>query len=265
MSEDRIAVVTGVTRLKGIGKAICIELAKQGIDIFFTYWRPYDQSMPWKAEDDEPEKIKKEILNFGVRCESLEIDLTNEKAVETIFNTVEKKIGTASILINNATYSTNSTIETITNKELDNHYFVNLKAVIMLTSLFVKRFKNRNYGRVINLTSGQSLSAMSGEIAYAVTKGAVETFTKTMQHELAFKNITINAVNPGLTDSGWLNSEWMDEKQINIFRKRFPKGRIGLPSDAAKLIGFLVHKDADWITGQIIHSEGGFIRENYDC
>ncbi len=262
--KNRIALVTGVSRLKGIGKAICIELAKQGIDIFFTYWTPYDKSMLWGVKDNEPELIKKEILSFGVRCSSLEIDLMNEQNIDLLFDTIQRTLGSPSILINNATYSTATDIENITSQELDKHYFVNLKAPILLTKTFVEQFNNNEHGRVINISSGQSLSAMSSEIAYAVTKGAIETFTKTMQHELAFKNITINAVNPGLTDSGWMDSGCLDKKQVEIFKKRFPGGRIGLPTDAAKLIGFLVHENADWITGQVIHSEGGFIRESFE-
>lgn len=265
MNNNRIALVTGVSRLKGIGKAICIELAKQGIDIFFTYWRPYDKSMLWGVEDSEPAIIQKEILDLGVRCLSLETDLTNEQNIDLLYDTIDDNMGSPSILINNATYSTITDIENISSSEMDKHYYVNLRAPILLTKSFVERFKGNKHGRVVNITSGQSLSAMSGEIGYAVTKGAIETFTKTMQHALAYKNITINAVNPGLTDSGWLESGWLDKEQIEVFRKRFPKGRMGLPVDAAKLVGFLVHEDADWITGQIIHSEGGFIRENYDC
>ena len=263
--DNRIALVTGVSRVKGIGKAICVELAKQGIDVFFTYWQPYDKTMLWGAEDNEPEIIQKEISALGVRCASLEIDLMNEQNIPLLFQTVEKTLGSASILVNNATYSTMTNIESISSQELDKHYLVNLKAPILLTRKFIEQFKSNTSGRIINITSGQSLSAMSGELAYAVTKGAIETFTRTMQHVLAYKNITINAINPGLTDSGWLESGMIDEKQIDIFRKRFPKGRLGLPSDAAKLVGFLVNENADWITGQIIHSEGGFIRENYDC
>ncbi len=263
--NNRIALVTGVSRLKGIGKAICTELAKQGIDIFFTYWRPYDKSMLWGVEDNEPELIQREISGLGVRCESLEIDLMTEQNIDLLFETVQNTLGSPSILINNATYSTITEIENISPQELDNHYSVNLKAPVLLTKKFVECYDNNKHGRVINMTSGQTLSAMSAEIAYAVTKGAIETFTKTMQHVLANKNITINAVNPGLTDSGWLNSGWLDKKQIDIFKARFPKGRLGLPTDAAKLVGFLVHENADWITGQIIHSEGGFVRESYDC
>lgn len=258
--NKRIALVTGVSRVKGIGKAICVELAKQGIDIFFTYWTPYDKSMLWGVEDNEPALIQEEILSLGVRCSSLEVDLMDERNIDLLFDTAIKEFGSLSILINNATYSTITEIEDIPSHELDKHYLVNLKAPILLTKKFVEQYDNSNHGRIINITSGQNLSAMSAEIAYAVTKGAIETFTKTTQHVLAFKNITINAINPGLTDSGWLDSGFLDKKQIQVFKKRFPKGRIGLPTDAAKLVGFLVHENADWITGQIIHSEGGFIR-----
>jgi len=257
MEKKRIAIVTGVTRLKGIGRAICIELAKMGIDIFFTYWRDYDRTMPWSVNDDEPDLIQKEIIELGVRCKKTEIDLSEEIAIESIFNKVKTSLGSPSILINNATHSTMTNIENITARELDKHYFVNLRAPILLSSAFVRNYKNSNPGRIVNISSGQSLSAMNTEIAYAVTKGAIETLTKTMQHELAYKNITINAVNPGMTDSGWI-----DENLGRTFIKKFPKGRFGLPSDTAKIVGFLVSEDADWITGQIIHSEGGFIRES---
>jgi 3-oxoacyl-[acyl-carrier protein] reductase len=133
---------------------------------------------------------------------------------------------------------------------------------------FAKRFASTvhstsadrpSQGRIINLSSGQSLSAMSCEIAYAITKGAIETLTRTICHELAAQGITINAVNPGLTDSGW-----MDAATRSQFLPRSPMGRFGQPEDAARLIAFLASDAAGWITGQVIHSEGGFLREKYD-
>jgi 3-oxoacyl-[acyl-carrier protein] reductase len=258
MNKKRIAIVTGVSRLDGIGKAICMELAKQGIDIFFTYWTQYDKEMPWKTVENEPDLIQKGIENVGVNCAKIELDLMNETSISTLFEAVETQLGTPSILINNATYSTETNILNIDSQELDKHYCVNLKATALLISAFVKRFKSGENGRIVNLSSGQSLSAMSGEIAYAMTKAAIETLTRTIAHELAYKGITINAVNPGLTDSGWMND---DHKKL--FSDRIPMGRFGLPEDAAKLIAFLVSEQAGWITGQIIHSEGGFIREKY--
>ena len=106
----KIAIVTGVSRQKGIGCAICLELAKSGIDIFFTYWRNYDQAMPWQTAENEPDLIQTQIRNLGVRCEKIELDFMQESSVELLLNEVEKMLGFPSILINNATYSTQTNL-----------------------------------------------------------------------------------------------------------------------------------------------------------
>jgi 3-oxoacyl-[acyl-carrier protein] reductase len=253
--SNRIAIITGVSRLKGIGRAICCELAKMSIDIFFTYWKEYDNQMPWKVEANEPELIQHEIRSLGVNCENIELDLTIENSIDILFDMVMSKLGNPSILINNATYSTQTDIENFTSRELDKHYEINLKATTMLTIEFIRRFKTLKDGRIVNLSSGQSLGQMSNEIAYAITKGAIETLTYTLSQKIASKGITINAVNPGPNDTGWMN-----DKLKNELIQKFPMERIGTPEDTSKLIGFLVSKDAEWITGQIIHSEGGFRR-----
>ena len=256
--DRQIAIVTGASRLKGIGRAICVELAKNGIEIFFTFWTNYDKQIPWETVTNEPDLIQAEIRALGVRCEKIELNLLEENSIEKLFNEAELKLGLPTILVNNAAYSTQTSIDNITSEELDKHYFMNLKAPTLLTVEFIKRFQGNRNGRIVNLTSGQSLSFMNNEIAYAITKGAIETLTRTLSQEIAKKGITINAVNPGPTDTGWL-----DEKQTKIFTDRFPMGRLGQPTDVAKLISFLVSDKAEWITGQVIHSEGGFIREHY--
>lgn len=105
------------------------------------------------------------------------------------------------------------------------------------------------------MTSGQDLGAMVGELAYVATKGAISAFTKTLSVEVAPLGITVNAVNPGPTDSTWMT----DEIRRDLLPK-FPMGRIGLPEDVARLVEFLTSVDARWITGQVINSEGGFYR-----
>jgi len=125
----------------------------------------------------------------------------------------------------------------------------------MLIKEFIGRFEVSSSGRIVNITSGQSLSQMNAEIAYAMTKGAIETLTKTIYSELAMEGVTINAVNPGPNDTGWMDDE-LKQKLID----RFPMGRVGLPSDTANLVTFLCSEEGGWITGQVIHSEGGFIR-----
>ncbi len=252
---QKVAIVTGVSRLKGIGRGISVELARRGFDIFFTYWSAYDQQMEWGIHADEPDQIQQEIVDLGVRCEKLELDLSSEKKVDRLMQEVVSKMGSPHVLVNNATYSTDTTIESLSAIELDRHYQINLRATTLLTLEFIRQFKHEKHGRIINLTSGQSLGAMSGEIAYAITKGAIETLTQTLVHEIAARGITINAVNPGPNDTGWMNEELKSE-----LKNRFPMNRVGNPQDVANLVGFLTSKEGEWITGQIIHSEGGFRR-----
>lgn len=255
MNQNKIAIITGASRLNGIGASICRQLADEGYDIFFTYWTPYDHEMPWGIEDNEPQKLKEECIGKGVKVASLEIDLTNEEAPSQLFEHVIRELGYPSVLINNAAYSTNNDFTNLTALELNKHYEINIRATTLLSILFAKQFKFKKGGRIINLTSGQFKGPMPGELAYATTKGAIDAFTITLSAEVAKLGITVNAVNPGPTNTGW-----MTEEIKNHIMPSFPFGRIGEPTDVVKLIKFLVSDDSEWITGQIIHSEGGFRR-----
>lgn len=118
---------------------------------------------------------------------------------------------------------------------------------------FARQIEGKHGGRIINMVSGQDKSPEPGNLAYVATKGAVSTFTKSVAIELAPLKITVNAVDPGPTNSGWMSRELKEH-----LLPRFPMGRLGGPRDAAKLIAFLASEEAEWITGQIIHSDGGF-------
>ncbi|MET1180827.1 SDR family oxidoreductase [Peribacillus simplex] len=253
--KGKIAIITGVSRLKGIGAAICKELAETGYDIFFTYWTAYDKKMPWSIESDEPMKLKEELIKKGVKVSCMELDLTSYDAPEQLINEVSEQLGYPDILINNAAYSTNNDFSNLTAEELDKHYMVNVRATTLLSSKFAQRFDKKSGGRIINITSGQSKGPMPGELAYATTKGAVDALTITLSAELAPLGITVNAINPGPTDTGWMTEEIQSK-----LKPMFPFGRIGKPRDVAKTIKFLVSDEADWITGQVIHAEGGFKR-----
>ena len=140
---------------------------------------------------------------------------------------------------------------------MDNHYAVNMRSTFLLCAEFARGFEKSNLtsGRIINMTSGQDLAPMPGELAYVATKGAISTFTKSLSSEHAPLGITVNAVNPGPTDT-----TWMDDSIRHSLLPQFPLGRIGTPEDAANIIDFLVSEAGAWITGQVIHSEGGFMR-----
>jgi 3-oxoacyl-[acyl-carrier protein] reductase len=142
----------------------------------------------------------------------------------------------------------------LSSAELDQHYAINVRAPILLSVEFVRRFGRRGARRIISLTSGQSCGPMRGMIAYASTKGALDAFTVTFAAEVGHLGITVNAVDPGPTDSGWLT-----EKIRAELAPRFSLGRIGQPADAANLVGFLASPQADWITGQVLRSRGGFV------
>lgn len=251
----KLAIVTGASRLNGIGAAICRELAKNGCNIFFTYWTTYDEGMPWKIRPDEPARLKDQLLQYGVKAACAEVDLSRGERLDALLDRVSEELGEPDILVNNAAYSTNNDYSTLTIEELDRHYRVNVVAATMLSSGFAKRFKKGGGGRIINITSGQFKGPMPGELAYAATKGAVDAMTITLSAEVAPLGITVNAVNPGPTDSGWMTPEIKA-----ALEPRFPFGRPGTPQDAAKLVKFLAGEDAGWITGQILHSEGGFER-----
>lgn len=250
----RIAIVTGASRQRGIGAAVCLALARAGSDIFFTHWSPYDQRMPWGAEEDEPERLQKQVQALGVRCAHLMADLGAEDAPQHIMQVVETQLGLASILVNNATHDdTEAPFDQLDAATLDAYYAVNMRGSMLLSVEFARHFPLSEGGRIINLTSGQGRGAMPGKLAYVATKGAIEAFTVTLAAEVAPRGITVNAVDPGPTDTGWMTEE---VKQALL--PHFPIGRIGQPEDAARLIAFLASEDAGWITGQIIRSTGGF-------
>ena len=136
--------------------------------------------------------------------------------------------------------------------QLDRHYAVNTRATVLLCQEFVRRWPGERGGRIISISSGQSYSAMPGEIAYVVTKAAIEALTVTLAAEVAGRGITVNAIDPGATDTGWMD----DDLRAHIAARTY-LGRIGLPADAANLICFLASEQGEWITGQIIRSRGG--------
>jgi 3-oxoacyl-[acyl-carrier protein] reductase len=249
----RVAIVTGASRRQGIGAAICRALAVDGIDVFFTHWSPFDRAMPWGSDEDGPAALERELAALGVRAASLEIDLGADDGPAALLDAVEDRLSPPSILVNNAAHSTRDGYEALDAATLDAHYRANMRGPFVLSALFARRFRGGRGGRIISMTSGQSKGPMPGELAYIATKGAVEAFTVTLAAEVAPRGITVNAVDPGPTDTGWMSAELKRE-----LLPKAPFGRLGRPEDAARLVAFLASEAAEWITGQVIHSDGGF-------
>ena len=250
-----VAIVTGASRQIGLGAEIARELARRGHDIFFTHWRAYDRQMNYEDRDG-PEELATELLDLGARVEHMEADLSDASTPDLIVDICEQVLGVPAVLVNNAAYSTTQSWEELTADEIDRHVSVNFRASALLSMAFARQFDQGSGGRIISMTSGQSLGPMPTELAYAASKGAIEAWVKSFAIAVGHKGITVNAVNPGPNDTGWMNDDLKDYLQ-----PKFALGRIGTPPDVAKVIGFLVSADGDWITGQVINVEGGFTRE----
>ena len=250
--HNKTALITGVGRLAGIGAAIARELSAAGAAVFITYHHAYDAAMPWMVGANEPDQLLQMLRAEGQRAEGVDIDLSDPAAPAALFASAADALGPIDILVNNAAYSTRDGIDALLAQTIDRHYEVNVRGMMLLCAEFVRRFKKRAGGRIINLTSGQGLGPMPGELAYVATKGAVDAFTLSLSAEVAGRGITVNAVDPGITDTGWI-----DDTLRAQFLQDAPTGRVGTPADAARLIAFLASEEAGWITGQIIRSRGG--------
>lgn len=250
--KGKTAVITGVGRKKGIGCAIANALAAEGANIFTTFYTPYDLEQKYKTNPSDALKIIKALRKKGVRADGMEADLRDPESYARIFDAAEKTAGPVDILVNNACICVNADALGITPELLDDAYKVNLRAAAMLSNEFAKRFKKKTGGRIILLTSGQGAAPMPDEIPYVLSKAGLDVFANSASVTLAKKGITINAIDPGATDTGWM-SKGVHAK----IKKANPAGRVGMPEDAAKLAVFLASEQAGWITGQVIRSNGG--------
>ncbi|WP_270180913.1 SDR family oxidoreductase [Alkalihalobacillus sp. CinArs1] len=252
---ERIAIITGASRPKGIGAAICRELASKGVHVFFTHFTPFDETTGYDDADHQwAETFASELRRKGVNVGHMNLDLADKDAPDQLLDNVERELGKPTILVNNAAHCEEVSYKELTAEILAKHFEVNVQGACMLTVEFAKRLEGtRLGGRIVNLVSGQDKSPVAGNLAYITSKGAISAFTRSLATEVASEEITVNAVDPGPTDSGW-----MDQATQEFLKPKFPTGRIGTPEDAARLISFLTSEEARWVTGQIIHSDGGF-------
>jgi len=236
------ALVTGAGREREIGTAVCRALAAAGHEVAFT--------VPPGGG------VEAGALAAELGAVVVEADLAAAGAASAVLDETAGGLGAVpSILVNNAAHSVNAGFAEVDAATLDAHYAVNVRAPVLLSCELARRHAAGTPGRIVCLVSGQSLGPMPGELPYATTKGALETFVRQLAPEVMPLGITVNAVNPGPTDTGWMTPE-LRERLAALT----PGGRIGQPEDAARLIAWLCSEDAGWVTGQVIASEGGFLR-----
>jgi 3-oxoacyl-[acyl-carrier protein] reductase len=247
--ENKLALVTGVSRNAGIGVAICREIAKNGGDIFFTYWHSYDQET-YSESNNDIEAITAELEQFGVKVKSKEVDLADPQSAGILFQVVENEMGSPTILINNACHDFEIPFVELSPEILDKHYAVNVRAVAMLCKEFVKREKP---GHIISMTSGQSLRSMGGhKIPYTITKAALEMLAPQLAPEFSKVGISINSLDPGPTDTGWMTEEIKE-----MVLQGLKRGRLTTPEDIGQLVVAILTEDT-YSTGEVIHAERYF-------
>jgi 3-oxoacyl-[acyl-carrier protein] reductase len=246
----RVALVTGVSRAIGIGVAVAERLHDMGATVFATGWSPHDVEMPWG-------------VGQTVSLPSIDLaqhDLAEPGVATALVDEVVERHGRLDIVIAVHARSSEGGLSEVTEVELDRCWAANVRSVVMLAQRFAQVHEpppadRAPIGRMVWFTSGQALSPMDGELAYAVSKGALHQLTGSLAHALVPARIVANCINPGPVDTGYAPPEVVEAVQ-----RRFPDGRWGQPADVANLIAFLVSDQGAWIRGQVLDSEGGFDR-----
>lgn len=250
----KTALITGVSRKNSIGYGIARRLAGDGINLVLHSFRAYDLRFFSEAEIEGPAEIKKSLENKHIRIELIDRDLSDPEAPQEIMQFTLNAFSNCDILILNHTYDTLIELDDLTAAEIDRHLQVNVRGSLLLIQEFARRFSRGNGGRLIILISGQHLGPMPHP-AYVASKGALHQLIPSLSAVLIERGITVNAVNPGAT-----RTYKPDPKVDKAVLGRMPLGRWGTPDDAARLIRWLVSDESEWITGQVINSEGGFRR-----
>lgn len=266
----RVALITGVSRRIGIGAAVARRFAAAGYRLQLTGLPAFDEAQPYGGDPDGVPALLTELAELaettdpagadrdagaGSRPSYLAADFLSPTAPGELVAETVRRHGRLDVVVAVHAYSTPTPFGELVASEIDRHLLVNVRATMLLAEAFAAAFSAGSGGRLVLFSSGQRLGPMPGELAYAVSKAAVENLTRQLSPVLAPKGITVNCVNPGPTDTGYATPEGHA-----VVARLFPGGQWGSPDDAARLVEWLCSPDGRWLTGQIIDSEGGFNR-----
>ncbi len=242
-SSERIILVTGGS--KGIGRAICLALAGPDSRIYFNYSSD-------TAAAAETEKI---VAAAGGRAVGIQADVASEAAVQGLFDSLLKEAGGLDVLVNNAGITRDGLVLRMKEQDWDAVMDINLKGTFRCSKLAAKTMLKKRKGRIINISSVVAFSGNPGQANYVAAKSGIIGLTKALARELASRNITVNAVAPGYVETDMTGA--MTEKARSSLLTQIPLGRVGMPEDVAEAVAFLASDGAGYITGQVIHVNGG--------
>lgn len=241
----KVAFITGATR--GIGKEIALTLASEGYDIALNY----------RTMSDSVNTLKSDIESKGVHCLLVKGDVSSYEDAENMINEIITKLERIDVLVNNAGITKDGLLIRMSKENFNDVINTNLIGTFNVTKMVVSQMLKQKYGKIINISSVVGISGNTGQCNYAASKAGIIGFTKSLAKELGGKNILVNAIAPGyiqtsMTDS--LKDEIKEDIAKNISLKR-----LGEPKDIANLVKFLASEDSSYITGQVIHVDGGLL------
>jgi len=244
--ENKVAIVTGSS--KGIGAAIAKYFAAAGAKVIVNY----------ASNKEGAENVVKTITDNGGTAIAVQADVSKEADVTKLFAVASKEFGTLDILVNNAVYQGYAPIEMISEEAFHSSFNVNVLGPILTTQAALKLFGDKG-GNIINISSGASKMPLPAASLYSATKAALDAITIALSKELGSKNIRVNSILPGATETeGAVNAGiTVGSDYEKMFIANTPLGRRGQPEDIAKAAVFLASEDAAWITGEQISVSGG--------
>ena len=242
--SKRIVVVTGGSR--GIGRAVCLRFARDDASIIFVHYDP---------DDLKANETLGLLDKMGVEAKAEKLDVSSFEAVEEFFKEVVREFGRVDVLVNNAGITRDTFLMRMSVDQWDEVLTVNLKSVFNCTKAVVRSMIRERSGRIVNISSLVGQIGNSGQANYAASKAGILGFTKSVAKELATRGITVNAVAPGFIDTEM--TEKLPDKAKEAFLTQIPMGRIGKPDEVAEAVYWLASQGATYITGQVIHVNGG--------
>ena len=245
MEDNKVALITGASR--GIGRAIALKLAEDGFDIMINY----------AGNETKALEIKAECEAVGVSAEIFQANIGNKEEVEGLVKATIATFGTVDVLVNNAGITRDNLMLRMSDDDFDEVIDVNLKGVFYLTKTVAKLMFKKRSGKIVNITSVSGVVGNIGQANYAASKAGVIGLTKTVAKELAGRGIQVNAVAPGFIQTD-MTDVLGDDLKAKV-QEIVPLKRLGTPEDVAHMVGFLAGDNANYITGQVFHVDGGLV------
>ncbi|MEK5333959.1 3-oxoacyl-[acyl-carrier-protein] reductase [Lysinibacillus sp. FSL W8-0992] len=243
--EGKVAVVTGASR--GIGRAIALKLADEGAKVIVNY----------SGSQAKAEEVVAAIQANGGEALAVQASVSKTEEVTALMDAAVKTFGSLDILVNNAGITRDNLLMRMKEEEWDDVLNTNLKGVFLCTKAVTRQMMKQRAGRIINISSIVGVAGNAGQANYVAAKAGVIGLTKTTAKELASRNILVNAIAPGFIETEMTEQLPEDLKQGML--TQIPLAKLGQPEDIAKAVVFLASDDANYMTGQTLHIDGGMV------